>query len=142
MDIRERKVSNHYMLLGGVIGLVIAVLTGRLIQSPVLQLTALLLVILLSYVLYQIKAIGGADLKALIILSILSPGIELTLWADPILEAVVGGGLEILIMLIIGLAYSNWSKRVSSSQDKAERGTPLIPFLSVAYVIIQLLAFV
>ena len=98
MDIRERKVSNHYILLGGVIGLVIAILKGSLFQEPVLHLTALLFVTLLSYVLFQIKAIGGADLKVLIILSILSPGIELALWANPILEAVVGGGLKILIM--------------------------------------------
>jgi hypothetical protein len=91
-------------------------------------------VIVLSYVLFHIKAIGGADFKALVILSIISPGIELALWIDPILEAVIGGGLEMLIMLTFGYVYSNWSRKNN------EKGTPLIPFLSVAYVLIQVLA--
>ncbi len=81
-------------------------------------------------------AIGGADLKTLVILSIVSPGIELALWIDPVLEAIVGGGLMMLIMLILGYLYSNWSTKTSES------GTPLIPFLSVAYVLIQLLALI
>ncbi|MGD9381014.1 MAG: prepilin peptidase [Candidatus Thorarchaeota archaeon] len=134
MDIRERKVSNHYMLVGGVIGLVIAFLPGHLNQNPILHLTAPIFVIVLSYVLFHIKAIGGADFKALVILSIISPGIELALWIDPILEAVIGGGLEMLIMLTFGYVYSNWSRKNN------EKGTPLIPFLSVAYVLIQVLA--
>ncbi len=122
------------MLAGGVIGLAIVILTGHLIQNPLLHLTAPLFVIVLSYVLFRIGTIGGADLKALFILSIISPGIELALWIDPVLEAVVGGGLEMLIMLILGYAYSSWSRK-----DK-DRGTPLIPFLSIAFVIIQILA--
>ena len=134
MDIRERRISNHFMLAGGVIGLAIVILTGHLIQNPLLHLTAPLFVIVLSYVLFRIGTIGGADLKALFILSIISPGIELALWIDPVLEAVVGGGLEMLIMLILGYAYSSWSRK-----DK-DRGTPLIPFLSIAFVIIQILA--
>jgi Flp pilus assembly protein protease CpaA len=134
MDIRERKVSNHYMVAGGVIGFVIVFLSGHLNQNLMLHLAAPIFVIVLSYVLFHIKAIGGADFKALVILSIISPGIEFALWMDPILEAVVGGGLEMFIMLTFGYAYSKWSRKYN------ERGTPLIPFLSVAYVLIQALA--
>ena len=138
MDIRMRKVSNHYMLVGGVIGFVLVFLSGHLIQNPVLHLTAPIFVIVLSYVLFHIKAIGGADLKALIILSIISPGIELALLTDPILEAVIGGGLEMLIMLTCGYAYSNWSGKYVQQDEM--RVTPLIPFLTIAYVLIQILA--
>lgn len=139
MDIRERKVSNHYMVIGGVIGLIIVFLSGHLIQNPVLHLAAPIFVIGLSYILFHIKAIGGADLKTLLILSIVSPGIELALWPDPILEAVIGGGLEMIIMLTCGYAYSNWSGKDDTQQDEM-RVTPLIPFLGLAYVLIQILA--
>ncbi|MHA1925022.1 MAG: prepilin peptidase [Candidatus Thorarchaeota archaeon] len=139
VDIRERKVSNHYMLVAGVIGLVIVFLSGHLIQNPALHLTAPIFVLILSYVLFHIKAIGGADLKALLILSIVSPGIELALWPDPILEAVIGGGLEMFIMLTCGYVYSNWSGKNNTQQDEM-RVTPLIPFLGLAYVLIQILA--
>jgi Flp pilus assembly protein protease CpaA len=134
LDIRGRRIANHIVLSGGVIGLAITILTGHLGQNPILHLAALLFVIVISSVLFRIGAIGGADLKILIILSITSPGIELALWVDPVLEAIIGGGLMMLIMLILGYVYSNWSVGTS------ERGTPLIPFLSAAYVLIQLLA--
>ncbi|MHA2066184.1 MAG: prepilin peptidase [Candidatus Thorarchaeota archaeon] len=140
MDIRERKVANQYMLAAGVIGIIITVLTGHLSQNPVLHLAAPIFVLVLSYVLFQIGAIGGADLKALLILSIVSPGIELALWTDPILEAVIGAGLEMLIMLTIGYAYSNWSRKDNDSQQDEKRATPLIPFLGIAYMLVQILA--
>ncbi|MFW9887367.1 MAG: prepilin peptidase [Candidatus Thorarchaeota archaeon] len=134
LDIRDRRIANHFVLIGGAGGFVITILTDHLSQNPILHLTAFPFVTVLSYATFRIGAIGGADLKALVILSITSPGIELALWVDPVLEAIVGGGLMMLFMLIAGYVYSNRSIRSSES------GTPLIPFLSVAYVLIQLLA--
>ncbi|MFX1263245.1 MAG: prepilin peptidase [Promethearchaeota archaeon] len=134
LDTRDRRIANHFVLIGGASGLIITILTGHLGQNPILHLAAFLFVSVLSCALFQMGAIGGADLKTLVILSISSPGIELALWGDPVLEAIIGGGLTMLIMLIAGYVYSNWSMGTS------ERGTPLIPFLSAAYVLIQLLA--
>ena len=134
LDTRDRRIANHFVLIGGAGALVITILTGHLGQNPILHLTAFLFVSVLSYTLFQVGAIGGADLKTLVILSISSPGIELALWVDPVLEAIIGGGLAMFIMLFAGYVYSNWSMGAS------ERGTPLIPFLGAAYVLIQLLA--
>ena len=134
LDIRDRMVANHLVLIGGTIGFAITALTGHLVENSLLHVAAFLFVIILAYALFRIGAIGGADLKTLVIVSIISPGIELALWSDPALEAIIGSGLTMLIMLILGYVYSNWSMKTS------ERGTPLIPFLSVAYVLIQLLA--
>jgi len=134
LDIRERRIANHLVLIGGAIGFATTILTGHLVQNLLLHLAALLFAIILPYALFRIGAIGGADLKTLVIVSIVSPGIELAVWIDPILEAIIGGGLTLLIMLILGFVYSSWSTKTS------ERGTPLIPFLSLAYVLIQLLA--
>ena len=140
MDVRERRVSNHSMLIGGVIGIFIAVLTGHLIHNLVLHLTAPIFTIVVSYTLFQIGSIGGADLKALIILSIISPGIELALWVEPVFEAIIGGGLEILIMLTFGYAYSKWTRKENGLPQDERRITPLIPFLCLAYVLIQMMA--
>ncbi|MHA2141256.1 MAG: prepilin peptidase [Candidatus Thorarchaeota archaeon] len=140
MDIRERKVANQYLLVAGGIGVIIIGLTGHLIQNPLLHLAAPIFVTILAYVLFQIGAIGGADLKVLIIMSVISPGIELALWTDAILEAVIGGGLEMLIMLTCGYVYSNWSRKEDDTQRAEKISTPLIPFLVIAYVLIQTLA--
>jgi Flp pilus assembly protein protease CpaA len=134
LDIRYRRIANHIVLIGGTIGFAVTVFTGHLVQSPLLHLAAFLFVIVICYVLFRIGAIGGADLKILAIVSIISPGIELALWVDPVIEVIIGSGLMILTMLIFGYVYSSRSMKTS------ERSTPLVPFLSVAYVLIQLLA--
>ncbi|MHA2377657.1 MAG: hypothetical protein ACXADS_00070 [Candidatus Thorarchaeota archaeon] len=140
MDLRNRVVRNEYLAVGGVIGFSVVVLSGHLTTNPVLHLTAVIFVTPVSYLLFSIGSIGGADAKSLLIVAIGSPGFEFALWDSPILEAVIGGGLGLFIMMLLGYSYTRWS---SSSEDNSEGErpvVPLIPFLLLGYVLIQAIA--
>lgn len=142
MDLHGRKVRNLYMLAGGLVGFSVTVLSGHVAESPVLHLTAFIFVSFLSYLLFRIGSLGGADAKSLVTVAIMSPGIEFAVWNSPTFEAFVGGGLGLFIMLLLGYVYSRWTKNV---QDKFEEGRPVvpqIPFLLLGYVIIQVLALI
>jgi Flp pilus assembly protein protease CpaA len=113
------------------IGLVL--LDGQLLSETVLHATAILFSLVLSYVLYRIGAIGGADVKALMTLAIVSPGAAFIVWEDPILEAVVNMGMVMGMMLLLGFLYWKLVKETSNWDTKP----PLIPFLLLSYIIIQ-----
>jgi Flp pilus assembly protein protease CpaA len=93
-----------------------------------------------SFLLFRIGAIGGADVKALLIVAILSPGIQLAMWDSPILEALVGGGMELFIMLSLGYAYTKRPSSLRSNSDARVRTVPLIPLLLLGYILIQILS--
>jgi Flp pilus assembly protein protease CpaA len=98
-----------------------------------LHLTAALLTLTLGYVLFRIGALGGADVKILFTISILSPGIEFANWENPILEGILIVGLLFMIPLIVGYLIS---------QRKTDEGDviPLIPVILGTYLVLQLLA--
>jgi hypothetical protein len=133
-DLRDHKVRNEIVFSGLIIGCVIALLTGHFIQYPLLHLTALILVTPISFILFRMGSIGGADVKVLFSIAVLSPGIELGDWGQPILEAIIGMGGEMMIMLFGGYLY--WISR------NKEETPPLIPILFLGYIIVQLFAFV
>jgi len=141
MDLRSRLVRNEYLAFGGVLGFSLAVLSGHLVANSMLHLTEVIFVTSVSYPLFRIGAIGGADAKTLLIVAILSPGIELATWDSPILEALIGGGLGLFIMLLLGYAYTRRSSRLKSNSDAEYRTVPLIPFLLLGYILIQTLSF-
>jgi hypothetical protein len=65
--------------------------------------------------------------------AILSPGIELGDWSDYFLEAVLGFGLQVGVMLLGGYVYWRFKNKESTP--------PLIPLLFLGYLIVQALAF-
>lgn len=134
LDIRDRKVKNELVFAGGAVGCIVSVLTGHFVLWWELHLTALLLVIPLVYLLFRIGSIGGADAKVLFVVTIVSPGIELGIWNQPVLEAIIGLGGELIVMLLGGYFY--WRYRRESENSTP----PLIPFLLVGYLAIQVLA--
>jgi Flp pilus assembly protein protease CpaA len=134
LDIRDRRVMNEVVFAGGVVGCIVSILTGHFIANLVLHLTTLLLVIPLAYILFRIGSIGGADAKILFIVALISPGIELGIWSQPILEAIVGLGSELVVILLGGYLY--W--RFKRNEDKST--PPLIPLLLVGYLIVQVIA--
>jgi Flp pilus assembly protein protease CpaA len=123
-------VKNEIALIGGIGGCIILMFTGHFLQNTVLHLTALILVIPLSYILFRIGSIGGADAKVLFTIALLSPGIELGLWSQPVLEAIVGLGVELIVMLLGGYLYWRYKNRESTP--------PLIPILFLGYLVVQL----
>ena len=132
LDLRERRVKNQYIVEGVLTGVVMLLFTGHFWTFAVLHVTAIVLCVPLAYVLFRLGSIGGADAKVLLIVSFISPGIELGIWTQPVMEAIVGLGLELTIMLLGGYLY--WKSK------KTEGIPPLIPFLLVGYLAIQLLA--
>jgi len=134
LDIRQRRVPNEYIVVGGILGGVVILLTGHLFTSLLLHVTALVIVFVMAYALFRMRSIGGADVKSLLLVALISPGIELTTWNLPFIEAVAGMGGELFIMLLGGYLY--W--RVKINDEKST--PPLLPFLLLGYLAIQLIA--
>ncbi|TXT56665.1 MAG: conserved membrane protein of unknown function [Candidatus Thorarchaeota archaeon] len=136
MDISTRRIPNKVILTAGIIGGLVIVMTGHFEANLLVHLVGMLFVIPLSVYLFQIGAIGGADAKTLWYIVIVSPGIEIGHCWNPILEAIIAAGLQIIIMLALGHLY--WIKYEKNS-SKSQR-PPLIPFLFMGYLVVQLLA--
>ena len=134
LDVRERRVPNEFIVVGGVVGSAVILLTGHFFSNLVLHVTALVIVFAMSYALFRMKSIGGADVKSLLLVALISPGIELRALNIPIVEAVVGMGIEFFVMLLGGYLYWRYRRH-------GEKTTPpLIPFLLLGYLAVQLLA--
>jgi hypothetical protein len=134
LDLRYRTVRNELVLAGAVIGGTIWVFTGNFFAGIVLHATALLLTLPLAYILFRLGSIGGADAKVLLVVALFSPGIELGNWNQPALEAILGLGGELLVMLLGGYLY--W--RIKRNDN--ESTPPLLPFLLLGYLVIQIFA--
>ena len=134
LDIRDRRVMNEFVLAGGVVGCIVLILTGHFVANLVLHLTGLLLVIPLAFILFRIGSIGGADAKVLFIVALISPGIELGSWSQPILEAILALGGELVAILVGGYLYWRFNRNEENSTP------PLIPLLLVGYLIVQVIA--
>lgn len=136
LDLQKRTVQNRILLAGIIIGLVVVIVTGHIQQHLVLHLTSIVFMSVFGYLLFRLGAFGGADVKTACTIAVVSPGIEFTSWNDPILEAIIISGLQLIIMLIGGYLISK-----TRNNDEATRVIPLIPFLWGAYLVLQILAF-
>jgi Flp pilus assembly protein protease CpaA len=134
LDVRERRVKNEFILVGGIVGCIFLLLTSHFVSNIVLHVTALVMVAPLAYILFRMRSIGGADVKSLFLVALISPGIELRVLNIPVLEATIGVGGELMVMLLGGYLY--WRLKIND-----ENATPpLIPFLLLGYLAIQLIA--
>ncbi|TFH09657.1 MAG: hypothetical protein E4H14_04015 [Candidatus Thorarchaeota archaeon] len=133
LDIRTRKVTNQVLLIGGIMGVAVVLRFGHVVNYALLHLTAILFALILGYILFRLGSLGGADVKVIFTIAIISPGIEFASWENPVLEGIVAIGLQLMITLVVGYLIS---------QRKAD-GTeviPLIPVLFGAYLVLQFLA--
>lgn len=135
LDIRHRRVSNNVVLLGGTLGLAVVVLSGHLQAHLLLHLSAVIFVPAFSYLLFRIGALGGADVKILSIIALVSPGFELLEPINPLFESVLSTSIQILVMLLGGYLYSRGFGHKNHAITP-----PLIPFLMIGYLTMQLLA--
>lgn len=133
LDIRTRKVPNQALLIGGITGLAIVLRFSHIVDYAILHLTAALIALILGYTLFRIGAFGGADVKVLFTIALISPGIEFASWGNPVLEGIMAVGLQLVITLAIGYLIS------LRKTDETEV-IPLIPILLGAYLVLQLLA--
>jgi len=136
LDIHDQLIPNQFILLGALIGITVAILSGHFLNHIILHITTFLFMAIVGYALFQIGSFGGADVKIILILSIVSPGLEFTSWENPIFEAILIAGIQLAIMLGGGYVYSKIRK-----QNENTGPVPLIPFLLLSYMLLQLLAF-
>jgi Flp pilus assembly protein protease CpaA len=132
-DWRDRCVPNRVMLGLGTSGVIIGLVTWHLVDQWIVHVSALVN-ITLPLVLYRIKALGGADVKAFILVAIISPGLEFATWENLFFEAFFIVSLQGLVMIVLGLIWSKMKKEDT-------RTAPLISFLLIGYVLVQSLAF-
>ncbi len=132
-DWRDRIVRNEILLVAGLCVIPVLLITGRLLVQIELRLISVITITLMSYLLFRLKSLGGADAKTFIVVGLLSPGIEFAIWGNVLLEAVLPSLLLVLISLVLGYI---WWKFIDSEQTP-----PLIIFILISYVIIQVLAF-
>ncbi|MGY5862582.1 MAG: prepilin peptidase [Candidatus Thorarchaeota archaeon] len=141
LDVKERKVSNSVLSAGGLVGCVVSILTGHIFRIPILYISSLSFVLALSYVLFKLGVLGGADVKALIVVALTSPGVVYAHWENQIYEGIMIGAIEILVMVFLGYLY--WQFHQRSGRTSSERRTvPLIPLLLVGYIVVQIVPFV
>jgi len=133
LDIRTRQIQNRVLLIGGITGLGIILRFSHIVDYALLHLTAALVALILGYILFRIGAFGGADVKVLFTIAIISPGIEFASWGNPILEGIVTVGLQLVITLVV--AYL-----ISQRKTDETEVIPLIPIILGAYLVLQLLA--
>jgi Flp pilus assembly protein protease CpaA len=132
-DIRYREIPNRAILIGGVLGLGVILFSGHLAEHALLHLTAVILTGILGYVLFRIGSLGGADVKILLTIAIISPGVEFASWSDPILEGIMVVGILLSITLMAGYL-------VSKRKTDDSIVIPLIPIMFCVYLVLQLLA--
>ena len=133
LDIRTREIPNQALLIGGITGLAVVIRFSHIVDYALLHLTAALVALILGYTLFRIGAFGGADVKVLFTIALISPGIEFASWENPILEGIVAIGLQLVITLLVGYLIAQ--------RKTDETGIiPLIPILLGAYLVLQLFA--
>ncbi len=137
-DILTRRVPNTQILLAMFIGVIVIVLSGHLILSPINHVLSLIIVTPVSYSLWRLGSIGGADAKCIVVIAMISPGLELAEGRGPLFEVISGNLLQVLIMLICGHFYQRLIHHRRQSQMERV-SIPLIPFLLLAYVVTQML---
>lgn len=133
-DLRSRRVPNEFVAIGVVLGVIIGTVTGHLYEQLLMHIISIVLALFLGYSLFRIGAIGGADAKSLLLIALVSPGIEFTAYENWIYEATVGGLVPPLFMLLCGYLCSRRGFMIE------RRRTPLIPFLLVGYLFLQVIA--
>ena len=91
--------------------------------------------------LYRLGALGVADVKALLVVTITSPGLVYGHWENQIYEGVMIGAIEVLVMILVG--YSYWLiHRHSSRTSSGKRTVPLLPLLLGGYLAVQMFPFI
>jgi Flp pilus assembly protein protease CpaA len=133
MDLKTRRVSNEVMIMSLSLGVLMNIVTGHLLDQLYLHLVGVFIAIVFVVPLFYMNTLGGADVKAVILLQFISPGLELGTFEEFITEGMIGVFIPLLFMLVLGLLYSRSDRKIDTEK------TPLIPFLLVGYLLMQLI---
>ena len=136
LDIRYRRIPNRVVVVFAIIGVAAGAITGHLVEDWLLHLSSTMTFLALGYTLFRLGAIGGGDLKTSLLIGLVSPGLELASWGEPILEAFIISAAELAVMLLLG--YIVWRR----SPSKEHRHVALVPLLFAAYLIVQVVALI
>lgn len=133
LDLRERRIPNRIIVVFAITGALLVVVTGHLAQDWILHLSSTATFLTLGYILFKMGAIGGGDLKTSLLIGLVSPGLELVGWADPVLEGFMISAIELAIMLLLGYLAGR-------IRDHSHARIPLIPLIFVAYLAVQIMS--
>ena len=137
LDLKSRLVPNNFILGEIVISVFVVVISGRLLSQMTLHIFSLLIALGLGYLLFKIGALGGGDVKTVVVISLISPGIEPTTGVTYLLEAILGFGVPLVIALFVGELYVRYYRGIS--EHKTNLQPALIPYLFGGYLLLQLL---
>jgi len=133
-DLKNRHVENMIMVVSAIIGTLLTLLSGHLFQFLLQHLLAVSVTLLLATVLFRTGAIGGADFKSLLIISVMSPGAEFHDVINPLFEGVIVPMIQVLLMLVLGQIWCVFNRR---NKSDGEVTPPLLPFLLAGYLVLQ-----
>ena len=137
LDIRDRQVPNTSIGFAMLLVTILGILSGHMFTHFFLRLTAIVSVAVLTLLLFRLGSIGGADAKIALIVAVGSPGFEFMVSVNFLFEGVLAAWFQLAVMLIIGFLYQ---MRVKDNPER--KPAPLIPFLLVGYLLVQLFAFI
>ena len=136
-DLRTRLVPNKLILGETLMSLFVVIISGRLFSQMILHIFSLLIALALGYLLFKIGSLGGGDVKTLVVISLISPGIEPSTMVSYVLEAILGFGVPLIIALLVGQLYIRYYRSISENKEHLQPA--LIPYLFGGYVLLQLL---
>ncbi len=134
LDVRDRRIPNRLMGFVIIEGIILIIFNGHLMEHLSLHIIALIIALSVGSVLFKLKAIGGADAKAILFIACISPGIEFRAHDNLLFEGIIGCLVPVLIMLILGYLY------YKKKPEEDTRTTPLIPFLLIGFLLVQVIA--
>ncbi len=136
-DLGTRLVPNKLILGEIFISLFVIIISGRLFSQMLLHIFSLMIALVLGYLLFKIGSLGGGDVKTLVVISLISPGIEPNTVVTYLLEAILGFGVPLFIALLVGELYVRYYR--DTSENEPELQPALIPYLFGGYLLLQLL---
>lgn len=135
-DLKTRKIPNRLILAEGVISLVIVFWSGKILSQPILHLLSMFIALTLGYVLFRTGSLGGGDVKTLLVISLISPGLAFNTTLPITIEAHLGVDIPLIVALLLGHLYIRYyTKRV---EEKTKLPPPLVPYLFGGYILVQL----
>ncbi len=140
VDISTRRIPNRQILVALVLASLTVIASGYLFDHLILHASAVGFTGFMVCVLYRLGSIGGGDVKLLLIVAFLSPGVIFVSGMNPVFEGIIASGLLIFGMLLLGWLYSRMCEKKDASCPRTI--IPLVPCLTLSYIILQTIAVV
>lgn len=138
LDIKTRRIPNRLIWLEGTLSVLFVLISGRVVTQPFLHVYSFTFSLAMGYLLFKVGSMGGGDVKTLVVISIASPGVEFVELMSGTLEAIIAVGCILFVTLLFGhLHVILYKERLQETRSRMS--PPLIPYLLMGYILIQVL---